>query len=787
MNERVQRLKRAVQEAVPGLCPERALIWTRYHKDKQNRKKPRPIQMAEALSLVLAEKTIRIWPDELIVGNYTRRRVGGGIFPELHGLVQMSDLFSFPSRKENPLALSRADMARLAAIAPFWATRFLGARVHKSPRKNLAFLARQLSGTEFVINETGGISHIAPDYEKLLTLGALGIGEDAAQRRKAVRPGSDEAVFYEAVETAMAGLAAFGHRYADLARKMAVAEPDPARARELAAIAETCEQVPARPARNFAEALQSVFFAQIAVNIESLDNSVCPGRVDQYLFPYLKRDLDAGTLGPDQARELVFAWSVKFAEIVPVFPALITRIHGGLFNGQVVCVGGTDGNGADAVNELSMMLLNAMDELRMRQPNYTARVHAGSPPEYLDKIHAILAAGANSPALYNDGAIVPVLVKNGYSPEHARDYTPVGCVEPVSQGRSFSSTDAALMNVPLCLELALNRGRRFGSRLRIGARTPDPGAMLSMKDVKRAFTDQLGFGLEKLLDDLAAVERANARLHPTPLTSALLAGCLESGTDSTAGGAQYNFSGIQCVAPSSVGDSLCAIERAVFRDQRLSLPELAAQCAANFPDEDLRAYLLSLPKFGNDDPEADAWTDWVLEAFSDLLEGRKNTRGGKYTMGVYSVTVHEFWGRVTGADPSGRRQGEPLASGLAPGNGMDRCGPTALLNSVNRLDVSRATNGLNFNVKFDAATLRGRTGPLALSALLSTYFSRGGMQAQVNVLDPKVLKEARDNPAAHPHLLVRVSGYSAYFNDLTPALKDELIRRTSLCAGRGGA
>ncbi len=782
MNERIRGLRQAVLDAVPGVCPERALIWTRYHRDRANRKKPVPIRMAEAVSRVLAEKSIRIWPDELIVGNYTSRRVGGGIFPELHGLVQMTDLFSFPTRKENPLALSRADMARLAAIAPFWATRFLAARVHKSRVTNARFIARQLSGREYVINETGGISHVAPDYEKLLALGAHGIAKDAARRGKAVRPGSDAAVFYESVGIVMAGLAAFGHRYADLARGMAANEPDPARSRELLAIAETCERVPARPARTFAEALQSLFFAQIAVNIESLDNSVCPGRADQYLHPYLERDLAAGVLTRDQARELVFAWSIKFCEIVPVFPGLITRIHGGLFNGQVVCVGGTDEKGGDAVNELSMMFLDAMDELRMRQPNYTARVHAGSGPEYLDRIHEILASGANSPALYNDGAIVPVLAGNGVALEHARDYTPVGCVEPVSQGKSFSSTDAALMNVPLCLTLALNRGRPFKARLRAGARTPDPAAMVSMEDMKRAFAHQLAFGLEKLLRDLAGVERANARLHPTPLTSALLSGCLESGTDSTAGGALYNFSGIQCVAPANVGDSLCAIERAVFQDRRVTLPELAAQCAANLPDENLRAYLLSLPKFGNDDPEADSWTDWVVETFANLLAGRKNTRGGKYTVGLYSVTVHEFWGRVTGADPSGRRRGEPLASGLAPGNGMDCQGPTALLNSVNRLDLTRATNGMNFNVKFDAATLRGKTGRLALSALLSTYFSRGGMQAQVNVLDPKILKEARDNPAAHPHLLVRVSGYSAYFNDLTPALKDELIRRTSLCS-----
>ncbi|MBW1990242.1 MAG: formate acetyltransferase, partial [Deltaproteobacteria bacterium] len=340
MNPRIEALKTAVMSAAPGVCPERALSWTRYHKVRKNRKKPAPVRMAEALSAVLAERTIAIWPHELIVGNYTSRRVGGAVFPELHGLVQLADLFTFPTRAENPLEISRAEQLKLAAIVPFWATRFLGAKVHSSRARNLAFMARQIKGHEYVINETGGISHVAPDYEKLLQVGAYGIAEEARALQKGVRPGSEAAHFYRGVARVMEGLAAFGHRYADLAADMAKKETDPARRAELFAISEVCGQVPARSARTFWEALQSVFFAQVAINAESLDNSVCPGRMDQYLYPYYERDVEAGILTREAAKELVFCFSIKMAEIIPVFSGLITRFHGGLFNGQVVNVGG---------------------------------------------------------------------------------------------------------------------------------------------------------------------------------------------------------------------------------------------------------------------------------------------------------------------------------------------------------------------------------------------------------------------------------------------------------------
>jgi formate C-acetyltransferase len=279
-----------------------------------------------------------------------------------------------------------------------------------------------------------------------------------------------------------------------------------------------------------------------------------------------------------------------------------------MFNGQVVTVGGVDKNGTDAANELSYMLLEIMDELRMRQPNFHARVHKASPEAYRHKINLLLASGSGSPALYNDEVIIDALCRHGYKTDDARNYTAVGCVEPVCQGKSFSSTDAALFNVPVMLEMALNEGRRFSSFIRSGQKTKPVSGMKSMEDIREAFERQLNFFVRRLIGDLHLVEKANHKEHPTPLSSMLLEGCHTSGKCSTNGGAVYNFSGIQCVGPADTGDALYAIDKAVFREKKMTLSTLVELLKKDIPDEKWLLYLRSLEKFGNDEPEADRWT-----------------------------------------------------------------------------------------------------------------------------------------------------------------------------------
>ena len=770
-SERVWRLRSAVQSAAPSICTERALLVTAYFRKARNRAKPMMLQKAEALRHVLRSKRAMIYRGELLVGAFSSKRVGGSLFPELHGTAMMEDLLTFRRRKVNPLRIDPKDTLALGTrVMPFWLNKFLAFKAFDPP-KAMRFIADQLGAKRYVINETGGISHFVPDFEKLLRLGTSGI---AAKARRYERSMVDarRKNFYRAVQLACLGLEEMAEAYVAEARRLAGIVKDAARRQELEEIARTCERAPKHGAATLREAFQTLLFAQIALNLESLDNSVSPGRLDQVLAPYYLEDRKAGRITQDEARELVGCYTVKMSEIVPVFSRRITRIHGGMFNGQVVAVGGVDRQGQDATNDLTYMFLDAMDALRMRQPNYHARIHAGSPAPYVARVAQMLADGSGAPSLMNDDVVVPMLRGRGFRIEDARNYSPVGCVEPVACGATFGSTDAALFNVARCLENAL------GSRP--DAKGDDASGCANLDEVMVRFSRELDMLVDQLIRDLQAIERANAAYHPTPLTSMLLEGCLESGVDSTAGGARYNASGIQPVGLVDVADSLAAVKRVVFRDERCDMATLIQALRADFAGfETIRGYLLRAPKFGNDDAGADLYVDRVLQMFTRSLRRYTNTRGGPYLAGLYSVTSHKAFGESIGALPSGRRAAQALANGLSPANGHDRLGPTACLNSAASPDlIGHAQNGVNVNLKVDAPSLWGPAGAGALEGLIRGYFAKGGMQVQMNVLDPAVLAEARDDPNKHPWLLVRVSGYSAYFNDLSPGMKQEIIDRT---------
>ncbi len=596
-----------------------------------------------------------------------------------------------------------------------------------------------------------------------------------------VKPETEPWWFYNSVKIIAQGLSEFGLRYADLAEKMAVSEGNVRRRKELMKIASICRQVPGKGARTFHEALQSLTLTHIAICNEVADSTICPGRMDQYLYPFYKNDVDTGIFHDEDVKELLSCFSIKLCEHYPVLNESVSRSGSGLPTFQTVTIGGVDEYGRDAVNELSYIFLDVMNELRMREPNFHARVSRNSPKEYIEKIYGILADGSNTPALYNDEVIINAMVEAGYTLTDARDYAPIGCVEPASQGKSLSSTNADLLNMPIALEFALNQGRQFGSRLRFGAKTKPVKDMTSMADVKAAFESQLQHLMNEMITDLQFIEKAHAKYQPTPLSSMLIQGCMTSGKCSTRGGAEYSFSGVQCVGPSDAGDALYAIDKIVFNDQKMSLSELVGLLKNNIPDEKWYVYMRKLEKFGNDIPEVDQWTLYVVEQFvNNLKQKGKNTRGGNYLPGLYSVTNHDFFGSRTGALPNGRRKSESFASGIAPGNGMDKKGTTALLNSMNRFDFTPIANGINFNMKFNALSFKTAEGAKVLNDLVMTYFNRGGMQAQINVLSPEILLKARDNPDAYPNLMIRISGYCAYFNQLTRKMQDEIIMRSNL-------
>jgi pyruvate formate-lyase/glycerol dehydratase family glycyl radical enzyme len=772
-SRRYQRIKQELLSTPVYLCTERALLVTEFFKKHDDPTDAMIVRKAKALRYILSHKTAQIYPDELIVGNVGTRRISAITQPELAGLFMSEDLLWIDRRKTTPLRISWRDrMKFITKVLPYWLTRNMNVRAFKSIRHFISYALHQLSPTYYLINEAGGIGHFLPNYEKILE---MGVGGYLASIK------GKEGDIYDAVRIACEGIIAFAQHLADEADRLADEQGDPQRREELKEIARICRKVPAEPAETFQEAVQSLWLSHLAVNLESINSAVSFGRVDQYLYPYYERDMAEGRLRREEAKDILLSFGAKATEHVFLLSERISQYHGGYLVVQAAIVGGMDREGKDAVNDLTYLFLDVMEEAGLRDPNYQARVHDDSPDEYLRRVAEVAVKGNGMPALFSDEASIASLVYHGYPVEEARNYGVVGCVELALPGNSFLSTDAGLFNLAICLELALNKGRRFGHIKRVGAATPDPSSFKTMDAVVEAFRQQVYYMLDKMIGDFYVVEEGNRDYHPTPFSSMLVDGCLESGRDLTEGGALFNSSGVQGVGPADVADSLAALDQLVFRDKKLTMTEVIEALKADFEGYPRRqAELLNAPKYGNDDPLADEYADLAVHIFHDALSRHRNTRGGPYVSGFYSVTTHVAFGRQVGALPSGRKAGQPLASSLGPANGSDRKGPTALLQSVARVDSRLMPNGCALNLRFDPQNLSEEKGTELLAGLIRGYFAQRGMQMQFNIIDPDVLTDARCHPGKYPGLVVRVAGYCAYFDDLPSSAKEEIISRTRL-------
>jgi pyruvate formate-lyase/glycerol dehydratase family glycyl radical enzyme len=771
---RFEDIKRELLTSKVRLCPERAYLITDYFKHHADRKDSVIIRRAKALRHIFEHKTVRIYTGELIVGNIGSERISAILQPELASVFMSEDLLWIDKRKTTPFQMPWSERLKLLLrIYPYWLTRNMAIKAF-FPHflKLLRYLLEQLNATYYLVNEAGGIGHFLPNYEKMIKLGVEGY------LKKMENKNGD---FHTASRITCEALLILANRFANEAERLAAQEKDRGRAVELKEIARVCRNVPRQPAATFQEALQSLWFTHMAANMEGLNSAISFGRVDQYLYPYYKADLEAGRITPDKARELLLLFSAKAVEHVFLLSERTSQYHGGYLVVQAAIVGGIDREGNDAVNDLTYIFLDVMEQFGLRDPNYQARVHKDCPQPYLRRVVDVARKGNGVPALFNDEASIGALTSHGYPLEEARNYAVVGCVELSLPGKSFFSTDAGLFNLPLCLELALNRGKRFGKIWRLGAATADPRSFTNIDQVIEAFRAQVDFMVARMVGDLQMMEKGNRDYHPTPLSSMLVDGCIESGKDVTAGGALYNSSGVQGVGVADVADSLAALDEVVFQQKRYKMEEVIQALFTNFEKAPvLKAELQKAPKFGNDNPLPDGYANLTAKIYHDALDKHKNIRGGAYVPGFYSVTCHVAFGKRTPALPSGRLAGEPLAPSLGPSNGKDRLGPTALLNSVAKVDSRFAMNGYALNLRFDPETVAGEKGVNILSSLVKGFFSQGGMEMQLNVLDPEMMEDARRNPGKYPGLIVRVAGYCAYFDDLPDSAKAEIITRTRL-------
>jgi len=788
---RLSKLYNDLLSARKEVCTQRARYLTDFMKGSDVWFMPPVFRRARAVAHILKNLDVTIHPDELLVGSITSKRVGAVIYPEFVGVLIWPELANLREREVDPFDISDDEIKELEQeVFPFWMDKVLAwhAQEFLSPPQPLSLLFK---GGFFVLTEAAGISHTAPDFEKLLRVGLNGIKEEAGEqiRKMDAAPVGDperfrERAFYRAVQVSCDGVIEFAGRYRAEALRLAELETEGQRRVDLLEVARICATVPAGPATSFREALQSIWFLEVALHQENYEQALCLGRADRYLDRYYREDLEKGLISREQAVELLGCLSVKMSEFVPLFAENLAALFSGFPANPSVTIGGLTADGADSTNELSYLLLKTRELVKTRHPNLHARIHGNSPPRYLERVCEVIKGGGGMPGLVNDDVIIPALMAKGITESDARDYVVIGCVEISVPGKTFGSTDAALMSLPVCLEMALNNGYSPVMKEQVGVNTGDPKQFRGMDDVLDALRTQVSYVVEQMVIGLNALGIAHMDLYPSPLLSSLTEGCVETGKDVTAGGAVYNSTGVQGVGVADVADSLAAIDRLVFAEKKVTMDELLKALEDNFEGhERLRKLMVNkVPKYGNDDELPDKYARQVAELFCREVEKHRNPRGGAYLPGFLSMTNHKGFGKFVGVLPSGRRALESLSNGISPCDGVDKKGPTAYLKSVAKVDYSRATNGVAVNLKFNPTYLRGAVGTANLGSLIRAYFGLGGMHLQVNVIDRETLLDAQRNPAKHPGLMVRVAGYSAYFADLSREVQDEIIARTEHCA-----
>jgi formate C-acetyltransferase len=791
---RVERLLHRRLHTQPQVCVERARYYTQSMRNTEG--EPQVVRQAKALAHVLDNLTVHIQPDEIIVGAITSKVLGAGLYPEGIGARVLGELETIAFREPNPFAVTAEELRELRDdVFPYWHGRTLEDVARGRRASSIEPWSPEVTEAidqvaPFIATEIAGIGHMLLNFGDILSRG-LDWYAHQAQDRAPVFPtrhspdtpypvsGSEREAFYHAASIACRAVIRFAGRYAQEAERLSAAERDPVRRYELEQIAADCRRVPARPARTFHQALQAMQFVLVAAQIEDYESAFSIGRLDQLLWPFYEADLEAGRLTEEAALELLQCFYVKVSHSIPLFDADVSLAFSGMTAFANAVVGGVDAAGQDATNPVSYLALEAMRRVNTQQPNFGVRLHGGTPPEFLDAATQAMAGGLRNVQFFNDEAIVPALTNRGLPLPEARDYALIGCVEPAVPGVSFTSSDAALFNLGLCLELALNngRGRLFTDQL--GVPTGDPHAFASIQAVIDAYRQQVAHLVGLMVQALDVLARAHARFKPKPFISATTGDCLAQGLDLTWGGARHDFTGVQGVGSATVGDSLAALDALVFQEQRVTIDELLAALDADFEGlESLRQMLLNhAPKYGNDDAAADRFSRLAAEIYCQEVEKHANPRGGRYQPGLYSVTTHVALGLAVGATPDGRHAGAPLSQGISPAQGRDRQGPTVAMQSAARLNHVLVSNGSAFNLKLNPAFLRSGKGPASLTGLVKGYFRLGGMQLQWDLVDNEMLRSAQQRPEEYRDLIVRISGYSAHFTDLERVVQDDIISR----------
>lgn len=785
MNRRINELKNQSRQKPVTLSHERAQLVTGFYRSHMGQSQSIPVQRALCLKHILENKSIFIGKDELIVGERGPEPKAVPTYPEIC-LHTIEDLDLLNSRPKIPYQVT--DETRQIyhdKIIPFWKGKTLREKIFENmdPYWTEAFQAGIF--TEFQEQRSpghtaGGDLIYQKGFQDLKTeirnsIDSLDFfnDSDALARQEVLK----------SLDIAADALILFAERHAQALDVLHEQEENPQRKTELAALADICRRVPAQKPRTFHEALQYYWFLHVGIITELNPwDAYNPGRFDQNLYPFYKNDIESGRLTKEQAKELLCCFWIKFHNHpAPPKVGVTAKESNTYVDFCLINLGGVTKDNQDGVNELSYLVLDVIEEMRLLQPSSMVQVSKKNPDRFIKRALKIIATGFGQPSVFNTDAIIQEMILQGKSIEDARSAGASGCVEAGVFGKE-SYILTGYFNIPKVLEITLNNGVDPLTGKQIGIPTGDPLTFKNFDDLFEAFKKQMAYFIDIKIKGNNIIEQLNATFMPVPLLSLVTEDCISSGRDYNQGGARYNTSYIQGVGLGSVTDSLAALKHLVFDQRTVSMDKMLSALKNNFENEDiLRHQIDKAPKYGNDDDIADSILKKVFRAYHDSITGRPNHRGGAFRINLLPTTCHIYFGEVTGALPDGRKKGRPLSEGISPAQGADRNGPTAVLKSAAKIDHIR-TGGTLLNQKFLPDLLKDEKGMTSLVHLIRTYFKMDGHHVQFNVVSKETLEDAQKHPENHQDLIVRVAGYSDYFVDLTPALQEEIILRTGHAA-----
>lgn len=772
---RISILKGKMLDAPRYASIEQARIITRVYQE--NEKLSIPKKRALSLRCALEELEIGVEQEELIVGNRTKGVRYGVVFPESGCSWVNREFETLPTRPQDKFLVKEEDIQEFREkIYPYWIGSSLEDVIKNNYGKEIDTMAKVVK----INQKDHAQGHICPDSELWLKLGPKGLMKKAQDKLKACD--KDRKEFYECTILVLEGAVNFMVRYHDYIINI-IDDIDNEYKESLKNVADICLNLSKRPPETFHEAVQALWFLFVILHMESNASSFSPGRIDQYLYPYYRNDVETGRLSKQEALEILECLWLKFNQIVYLRNQNSAKYFAGFPIGFNIAIGGIDENGNDIYNELSLLCLKAQYHLGLPQPNLSVRLNKNSSHELMQEAIKVVAQGSGMPQFFNDEAIVQTMIDDlGIEEKDARNYAIVGCVELTTHGNNLGWSDAAMFNLNKALELTLNNGKCLLTNEKIGLDLGNLETYKTFADLENAFQKQVDYFIDEMMKAEIVVEKAHQDCLPTAFLSTVIDNCLDKGLDVTCGGAKYNLSGIQMIQIANLADSLAAIKKLVYDEQMISKHKLLEALKADFKGyEIIQTMLLNkAPKYGNDvkwvDDLGAKWAGYFRERMKDYT----NYRGGPYHTGMYTVSSHVPMGENLGASPDGRNALTPLADGgMSPVYGRDMAGPTAVLKSVSHMKNSYTTNGGLLNMKFLPEFFNSETGMMKFENFLRAFIDLKIPHIQFNVVRREDLLDAKIHPENHRSLTIRVAGYTAYFVELAGKLQDEIIERTA--------